>query len=240
MRPVVCLLTYNERENIAWMLEHVLAADPRLEVLVVDDDSPDGTGEIAETIARREPRISVVHRPGKGGYGSALLCALRTALERGCDPILTMDADRSHDPACLPRMLTALEACDVVIGSRYVPGGGTVNWPLSRLLQSRLANLYVRIVLGLSPADASGGFRGYRAVILRRARLDRIENAGYIVLEEILYHCLRAGARVTEVPIVFVDRRAGVSKLSRWEVLRGFAAVLRLRWRFGTARRPAP
>ena len=239
MRAVVCLVTYNERENIAWMIEHILAQDERLDVLVVDDNSPDGTGEAVDAIAAREVRVSIVHRPGKGGYGSAVLCALETALRRGYDPVFTMDADRSHDPGRLPRMLRALEGSDLVIGDRYVPGGGTVDWPMSRRLQSRLANLYVRIVLGLAPADASGGFRGYRADLLRRARLDRITNVGYIVLEEILFHCVRAGARVVEVPIVFVDRRVGVSKLSRWEILRGLVAVLKLRWRCGTARRPA-
>jgi glycosyltransferase involved in cell wall biosynthesis len=239
MRAVVCLVTYNERDNIAWMIEHILGQAPCLDVLVVDDNSPDGTGEVVETLAARPTsagRVSIVHRPGKAGYGSAVLLALETALKRGYDPILTMDADRSHDPRRLRRMLRALEGCDVVIGSRYVPGGGTKNWPVSRLVQSRLANLYVRIALGLSAADASGGFRGYRADLLRRARLDRIANVGYIVLEEILFHCVRAGARVMEVPIVFVDRAAGVSKLSRWEVLRGLWAVLKLRWRFGTAR----
>ena len=235
MRAVVCLITYSERENIAWMIEHVLAQDPRLDVLVVDDRSPDGTGEVVDAVAAREPRVSIVHRPGKAGYGSAVLCALRTALQRGYDLVFTMDADRSHDPGRLPAMLRALRACDLVIGSRYRSGGGTRNWPLARLVQSRLANLYVRIVLGLAATDASGGFRGYRADLLRRARLDGITNVGYIVLEEILFHCVRAGARVVEVPIVFVDRTVGVSKLSRWEIVRGLAAVLTLRWRFGTA-----
>ena len=239
MRAVVCLVTYNERENIAWMIEHILAQDPRLNVLVIDDNSPDGTGDLVDSLAAGDPRIAIVHRPGKGGYGSAALCALRTAVERGFDPVFTMDADRSHNPQHLPRMLAAIETCDLVIGSRYVPGGGTVNWPVSRLIQSRLANLYVRIVLGLGPSDASGGFRGYRADLLRRARLDRITSAGYIVLEEILFHCLRAGARVVEVPITFVDREIGVSKLSRWEIIRGLLAVLKLRWRHGTARPPA-
>lgn len=237
MRCVVCLVTYNERENVTWMIERILAQDERLDVLVVDDNSPDGTGEAVDAIAARESRVSIVHRPGKGGYGSAVLCALDTALKRGYEVVFTMDADRSHDPRHLPEMLCALEGCDLVIGDRYVPGGGTVDWPLSRRLQSRLANLYVRIVLGLAPADASGGFRGYSADLLRRARLDRITSVGYIVLEEILFHCVRAGARVVEVPIIFVDRTVGVSKLSRWEILRGLMAVLRLRWRFGTARR---
>jgi len=144
MRAVVCLVTYNERENIAWMIEHILAQDPRLDVLVVDDHSPDGTGEVVDAVAARQRRVSIVHRPGKGGYGSAVLRALRTALQRGYDLVLTMDADRSHDPGRLPAMLRALRACDLVIGSRYRPGGGTRNWPLARLVQSRLANLYVR------------------------------------------------------------------------------------------------
>jgi dolichol-phosphate mannosyltransferase len=239
MRAVACLVTYNEGQNIAWMIEHILPQDPRLDVLVIDDNSPDGTGRIVDDLAAREPRVSIVHRPGKAGYGSACLCALRTAVQRGYDLVFTLDADRSHDPRHLPQMLAKIADHDLVIGSRYVPGGGTENWPASRLVQSRLANLYVRTVLGLAPLDASGGYRGYRADLLRRARLDRITSAGYIVLEEILFHCLRAGARVVEVPITFVDRTHGESKLSRLEILRGLAAVLKLRARFGTAHTPA-
>ena len=239
MRAVACIVTYNERDNIAWMIEHVLAQDPRLDVLVIDDSSPDGTGRIVDEIAARDPRVSIVHRPAKSGYGSAALRSLKTGVERGYDLVFTLDADRSHDPARLRPMIEALADHDMVIGSRYIPGGGTANWPAVRLIQSRMANLLVRLVLGLGPRDASGGFRGYRADLLRRARLDRITSAGYVVLEEILFHCLRAGAKVAEVPIIFVERTHGESKLARIEILRGLIAVLKLRWRLGTARAPS-
>ncbi len=207
--------TYNEAQNLPELAKGILALPVPLRLIIVDDGSPDGTGEIADRLADEHPkRFSVIHRPGKMGYASAHLLGIRTALDHGAQVVITMDADLSHDPARIPAMLDALRGADVVIGSRYVPGGGTVNWGLDRRIASRVAGMLVRLASGMRVADPTGGFRAYRADILKRANYHAVQREGYSFLYEILFRCVRAGGTVREIPITFVDRRAGQSKLS--------------------------
>jgi dolichol-phosphate mannosyltransferase len=213
---VVCLPTYNERENLEAMvsaLGEVLPADGR--ILVVDDNSPDGTGEIADRLAVERAEVDVLHRARKDGLGPAYLAGFAWALERGADLLLEMDCDFSHDPADVPRLLAAAENADLVLGSRYVPGGGTRNWNLLRRLISRGGSLYAQMLLGVRIRDLTGGFKCYRRAVLETIDLDAIDSKGYAFQIETTYRALRAGFRVVEVPIVFVDREAGGSKMSK-------------------------
>ena len=217
---VVCLPTYNERENLEAMvsaLGEVLPEDGR--ILVVDDNSPDGTGEIADRLSAEREHVDVLHRARKDGLGPAYLAGFAWALEHGADLVLEMDCDFSHDPADVPRLLTAAEEADVVLGSRYVPGGGTRNWNLLRRLISRGGSLYAQILLGVRIRDLTGGFKCYRRAVLETIDLDAIDSKGYAFQIETTYRALRAGFRVVEVPIVFVDREAGGSKMSKSIVL---------------------
>jgi dolichol-phosphate mannosyltransferase len=230
-RALVIVPTYNERENLPRLIPGILAQDPRLEVLVVDDASPDGTGRLADEIAAERPRVHVLHREGKLGLGTAYLAGFRWALERGYDAMFEMDADFSHDPAHLPHFLAALEDFDVVLGSRYLHGRVTVvNWPISRLLLSYFANVYARIITGLPIADATGGFKAFRRQVLAAIDLDRVESNGYAFQIEMSFRAWKKGFRIGEIPITFVDRDVGESKMSGHIVREAVWRVWRLRW----------
>ena len=227
---MVCLPTYNERENLEAMvsaLSEVLPDDSR--ILVIDDSSPDGTGEIADRLAAERSDVDVLHRPRKEGLGPAYLAGFQRALELGADLVVEMDCDFSHDPNDVPRLVAAAEDADVVLGSRYVPGGGTRNWGLLRRLISRGGSLYAQILLGLRIRDLTGGFKVYRRAVLETIDLDAIHSKGYAFQIEGTYRALRAGFRVVEVPIVFVDREVGGSKMSRSIVFEGIWKVPALR-----------
>ncbi|HTN51586.1 MAG TPA: polyprenol monophosphomannose synthase, partial [Anaeromyxobacter sp.] len=207
----------------------ILAAAPEVDVLVIDDSSPDGTGELADRLAAAEPRVKVLHRAGKEGLGKAYLAGFAWALARGYELVLEMDADFSHDPAHLPAMLAAAREADLVLGSRYVPGGGTVNWGLLRRLLSRGGSLYARVLLGLPIRDLTGGFKCFHRRVLEAIGLDTVECTGYAFQIELTYRALRRGFRVVELPIVFADRRVGQSKMSRRIVLEALRKVWSIR-----------
>jgi len=227
LRTLVVLPTYNEAENVLVVAEGLFAAEPSVEVLVVDDGSPDGTGDLVEDAARSEPRLHLLRRPGKLGLGSAYLAGFRWGLDRGFDRIVTMDCDRSHDPAALPSLLAAAERCDLVIGSRYVPGGGVRNWELHRRLLSRFANFYTRVLLRLPVRDCTSGYRCYSRKVLENARPFEIRASGYSFLEEMVWRVHRGGFRIGEVPIVYEMRTHGASKIDRAEIYRAAWHVIR-------------
>jgi len=212
------------------MVEAVLSAAPGIEILVIDDDSPDGTGRLADEIAAREPRVHVLHRVRKEGLGRAYLAGFAWALERDHSLILEMDCDFSHHPRYLPEMLAAAERADLVLGSRYVPGGGTVNWGLGRKLISRGGSLYARVILGLPVRDLTGGFKCFRREVLEAIDLPSVECSGYAFQIELTFRAVRRGFRVVEIPIVFEDRRVGRSKMSRRIVLEGIRKVWSIRF----------
>ncbi|MCS7047178.1 MAG: polyprenol monophosphomannose synthase [Gemmataceae bacterium] len=224
-RVLVALATYNERDNLAALLRAIRRAVPGADVLVVDDASPDGTGRLADELAAADSRLHVVHRSGKLGLGSALLLAMRRALAHDYDYVVTLDADFSHHPRFLPNLLAGMNNHDVMIGSRYVHGGGIIGWPWSRHLLSRAVNLLCRLLLGMPVRDASGGFRCYRVALLRRVALDRLISCGYSFQEELLYHLWRAGARLGEAPILFENRRRGSSKVDVREAVRSLSIL---------------
>ena len=237
MRVCVCIPTYNEAENINTILRRARAALPAAQLLVLDDASPDGTGTLADQFASNDAGVAVVHRAAKEGLGAAYLDGFRWALERDFDVVVEMDADGSHAPEELPRLLIALREADVVLGSRWVPGGAVRNWPASRMLLSRGGNAYVRIALGVPLRDATGGFRAYRSDVLRKLALVDVASQGYCFQVDLVLRALRAGFRVVEVPITFVEREYGASKMDRriiaealWRVT-GWALTSRLRLR---------
>jgi dolichol-phosphate mannosyltransferase len=212
---VVVIPTYNEAENLAWIVGRVRAAQPALDVLVVDDGSPDGTGAIADELAAADPAVRVVHRTSKAGLGAAYLHGFRVALDAGYDVIGEMDADGSHQPEQLDRLLDALrDGADLVIGSRWVPGGAVVNWPLRRELLSRGGNLYVRMLLGVKVRDATAGYRLFRRTTLEKIDLEAVESTGYVFQTDMVARTLAAGLTVREVPIEFIERVRGDSKMS--------------------------
>jgi dolichol-phosphate mannosyltransferase len=214
MRPIVVVPTYNERTNLRSLTEQLFAR-PGLLVLIVDDGSPDGTGEEADRIAAGSGgRLSVIHRQGRRGLGRSYIDGFRAALEAGATHVLQMDADLSHDPADIPRLLEASARADLVLGSRYVPGGQLRNWPLHRRLLSAFANRYVRLITRMEVHDCTSGFRCWRRELLTRIPLSRIVSDGYAFQVELTWEAYRAGGTVTEVPIVFVERREGASKMS--------------------------
>jgi dolichol-phosphate mannosyltransferase len=228
---LVCIPTYNERDNLEGIVQAVLAADARTEVLVVDDNSPDGTGDLADTLAARESRVHVLHRARKEGLGRAYLAAFAWALKGPYAFILEMDADWSHPPRYLPELLDRAEAgADLVLGSRYVPGGGTVNWGWLRRLISRGGSLYARTVLGLPVRDLTGGFKCFRRRVLEALDLAAVHSTGYAFQIELTYRAFRNGFRVEEMPIVFEDRRVGQSKMSRRIVVEALTMVWKLRF----------
>ena len=230
METLVIIPTYNERENIGEMLARLLDLPCRLEVLVVDDGSPDGTAGIVRQRMAGEPRVHLLERPRKLGLGSAYRDGFRYALEHGAEYVFEMDADFSHDPAVIPRFLEAAGDADLVLGSRYLGGKVTVvNWPLDRLILSYTANFYTRLVTGLPVADATGGFKCFRRRALEAVRLDLVSSDGYGFQIEMSFKCWKRGMRIREIPIVFVDRRAGVSKMNQRIVWEAAGLVWRLR-----------
>ncbi len=240
-RALVCLPTYDERENLALIVAAIHAAAPEVDVLVIDDASPDGTGALADEIAARDPRVNVLHRSGKQGLGRAYLAGFAWALERDYALVLEMDADFSHDPRYLPALLARAEDADLVLGSRYVAGGRTVNWGLGRRLVSRGGSLYARAILGVQIRDLTGGFKCFRREVLEAIDLPSVECSGYAFQIELTHRALMLGFRVAEVPIVFADRRVGRSKMSRRIVLEAMSKVWSMRLsRFSRARAKRP
>jgi dolichol-phosphate mannosyltransferase len=214
-RTLVVIPTYNESENIRPLATAVLALPGGMEILVVDDSSPDGTGDIARDLSRETSgRVHLLERPGKAGLGTAYLAGFRWGLEQGYDAIVQMDADFSHDPERVPVMVAGLDRADLVIGSRYVEGGGTVNWGLMRKVVSRGGSLYARLLLALPVSDVTGGFKAWRGDTLARLGLDKVRSNGYCFQVEMTWRAFNTGARIREVPIVFIDRRVGLSKMS--------------------------
>jgi dolichol-phosphate mannosyltransferase len=238
-KTLVMTATYNEIDNLPQLVEEVFHFAPEVDFLVIDDNSPDGTGRWCDEQAAANPKIHCLHRSGKLGLGTAIIAGMKYAIEHGYDYVLNMDADFSHHPRYLPTMIAAMEGqhlplppgesrgegagpVDVAIGSRYVPGGGTEGWPLKRKLMSRAVNLYARWLLWLKPKDVSGGYRNYRVSKLKELPLDQIRSRGYSFQEEVLWLLRRRGARFAEVPIIFADRERGQSKINRGEA---FAAL---------------
>lgn len=229
VKPIVIVPTYNERANLTTLLPAILR-DPRLHVLVVDDNSPDGTSQLVEEMTDTYPgRLFLLTRPEKRGLGTAYLAGFRWALDRDYDLICEMDADYSHDPAMLPRLVAAAQDADLVLGSRYVRGGGTSDWSALRRLVSRLGSLYARLILGLPYQDLTGGFKCFRRRVLESLDLDEIRSTGYAFQIELTYRAHRAGFRITEIPIVFAERRAGTSKMSFDIMLEALVRVWQLR-----------
>ncbi len=225
LRSLVVIPTYNERENLAALFTALLALRPDLDVLVVDDGSPDGTAELAAEWSVRDSRIQLVRRPGKLGIGSAHREGFRYGLGKGYEFVLTMDGDQSHDPAYVPALLAAMDTAHLAIGSRYVPGGSIANWALHRRILSRGANLYTRWVLGLGVRDCTSGFRCYHRSVLEQIDLDRVRASGYAFLEEMAWLTHRSGFAIREVPIRFIDRHRGRSKIDRAEIFKAIAHV---------------
>jgi dolichol-phosphate mannosyltransferase len=229
-RALVVIPTYNEAANLPQLIPQVLAQDARLEVLVVDDASPDGTGQLADSLAQREPRVHVLHREGKLGLGTAYIAGFRWALEQGVDYVFEMDADFSHDPAHLKEFLKAAASADLVLGSRYLGGRVTVvNWPIGRLMLSYWANVYARWVTGLRIWDLTGGFKCFRTKVLQAIDLSQVRSNGYAFQIEMSVRAWRKGFKLAEVPIVFVDRTEGQSKMNRKIVREAIWIVPRLR-----------
>lgn len=213
-RTLIVMPTYNERENLPQIVPEVLSKDPGIHVLIVDDNSPDGTGQVADELAAREERIHVMHRPGKLGLGTAYIAGFKWALERDYEFIFEMDSDFSHNPDHIPEFLAAAKDYDLVLGSRYLKGVTVVNWPMSRLLLSYFANKYSRIITGLPFTDTTGGFKCYRKKVLQTIELDRITSEGYSFQIETTFRAWRKGFKIGEIKIVFTDRAEGTSKMS--------------------------
>lgn len=230
-RSLVIVPTYNERENIIRLIDAVLGQDPRIDVLVVDDGSPDGTGALVDERVATDSRVHVIHREKKMGLGTAYLTGFRWALAHDYELVFEMDADFSHDPSHLPQFLESAKDADVVLGSRYRDGKVTVvNWPINRLLLSYGANIYARIVTGLPLFDATGGFKCFRRKVLQAIDLNDVRSNGYAFQIEMSFRAWRKGFRITEIPIVFVDRTEGESKMSKRIVREAIWMVWRLRW----------
>ncbi len=235
MRSLVIIPTYNERENIDPLVGAIFAAVPDVDILIVDDNSPDGTGLAADALAAGDGRVEVLHRHGKGGLGTAYVAGFRHAIAHGYDRVVEMDADFSHRPEDLPLLLGASEGADVVIGSRAVPGGRVEGWSFLRHIISRGGSLYARTLLGLPVRDCTGGFKCFRREVLATLDLERVKAHGYGFQVEMNYLCHRAGFRIVEVPIVFPDRRVGRSKMSKRIILEAATLVWRLRRHGGTS-----
>ena len=230
-RALVIIPTYNERENITRIIQAVLEKDPRLEVLVVDDGSPDGTGSIVEELAATNPRVHILRRPKKMGLGTAYIAGFQWSLERHYDYTFEMDADFSHDPGHLPQFLKEIQTADLVLGSRYRDGKVTVvNWPINRLLLSYFANVYARVITGLPLWDSTGGFKCYRRTVLEAIDLSRVRSNGYAFQIEMSFRAWKKNFRIVEIPIVFVDRTEGTSKMSKSIVREAIWMVWRLRF----------
>ena len=229
MKTTVIVPTYNERENLADLVRQILELDIGAHVIVVDDNSPDGTGDLADDLAARDARVSAVHRPAKLGLGTAYIAGFKQALAYGADQMVTMDADFSHNPRYIPALVSLTEQHDLGVGSRYVPGGGvTADWGIHRKFLSWGANRFARLMLGLKAHDCTAGFRCYRREVLQSIDLDRIFSNGYSFLIEMLYKCQRTGYSVGETPITFENRYHGSSKISQTEIFKAMYTVLRL------------
>ncbi len=229
-KALVIVPTYNEAKNLPLIVPQILAQDDRVEILVIDDNSPDGTGHAADTLAQREPRVHVVHREGKQGLGTAYRAGFRWALERDYEYVFEMDCDFSHDPKHVPEFLAAAQDADLVLGSRYLDGRVTVvNWPMPRLFLSYCANIYARVVTGLKVCDATGGFKCFRRRVLEAIDLDAVRSNGYAFQIEMSLRAARRGFRIKEIPIVFVDRTEGESKMSGAIIREAVWMVWRLR-----------
>lgn len=229
LKVMVVVPTYNERDNIERLVRAILGQGDDIEVLIVDDNSPDGTGRIADGLAQADPRVHVIHRAGKLGLGSAYREGFRYALGSGAEYIVEMDADFSHDPAMLPIFLDKIREYDLVIGSRYLHGVSVVNWPIRRLILSYCASVYTRLITGLSISDCTGGFKCFRRKVLEAIDLDRIRSDGYSFQIEMNYRCVEKGFRVGEIPIIFIDRHAGTSKMSKKIVREAVVMVWKLK-----------
>ena len=238
-RVAVVIPTYNEKDNIRLITARVRSAVAGADLLVVDDNSPDGTGQIADELAAADQHIHVLHRPGKAGLGAAYLAGFEAALARGYDTVVEMDADGSHQPEELPKLLAALARADIVLGSRWMPGGRTLNWPKSRELLSRAGNAYARIMLGTRLRDITGGYRAYRASALWKIGLEDVESVGYCFQIDLVRRAVQADLTVVEVPIIFTERAHGTSKMSKAIVREALWRVTR--WGItGWFRRPRP
>jgi len=229
MKALVLIPTYNERANLVPLMKQIFSEGLPLEVLIIDDHSPDGTGAVADELAAADPRVHVMHRAGKMGLGSAYVAGFRYALERDYDAVFEMDADFSHNPDSLPEFLRELENADLVVGSRYLHGVTVVNWPLKRLVLSYGANVYSRIITGIPIKDLTGGYKCFRRQVLESLDLSRVKSDGYGFQIEINYKAWRKGFRIREIPILFVDRRAGESKMNQRIVWEAAWMVWRLR-----------
>jgi len=229
VKALVVIPTYNERENLTVLVRQIFAQGLSLEVLIIDDNSPDGTGAVADELAQVDPRVHVMHRAAKMGLGSAYVAGFRYALERDYDAVFEMDADFSHSPESLPVFLRELENADLVVGSRYLHGVTVVNWPLKRLVLSYGANVYSRVITGIPIKDLTGGFKCFRRLVLESVDLSRVRSDGYGFQIEMNYKAWRKGFRIREIPILFVDRRAGESKMNQRIVWEAAWMVWRLR-----------
>lgn len=229
MKTLVIIPTYNERENIGRIVPLVLDKDPSIHVLIVDDGSPDGTGQMADGMAKEDNRIFVIHRQNKSGLGTAYIAGFKFALKKNYDLIFEMDCDFSHDPKYIPHFLEAIRDADLVLGSRYISGVNVINWPMSRLLLSYYANVYSRIITGLPVKDATGGFKCYRREVLETVDLDKVRSNGYSFQIEMSFRAWKKGFQIKEIPIVFEDRKLGQSKMSKKIVREAVWMVWKLR-----------
>lgn len=229
MKKLLIIPTYNEKDNIARLVRGVREHVPDMHVLIIDDNSPDGTGRLADELTQKYEGVFVMHRAGKMGLGSAYVAGFKKALAEGYDLVCQMDADFSHDPSHLPAILKGMETHDVMIGSRYVDGGGTRNWGLHRRILSRGSNFVARMLLGVKVRDCTGGFRCYKRRVIEGIKPDTIFSNGYSFLEEVLYKAIKAGATVGETPIIFVEREHGKSKISKGEIFKAMFTLVRLR-----------
>ena len=230
MKTLIIIPTYNELDNLRPLLEAVSTNAPASDVLIVDDNSPDGTGQLADQLAENDIRIHVLHRTGKLGLGTAYIAGFKYAIGNGYDAAFEMDADFSHDPRYLPDFLKAIENADLVIGSRYIRGGSTPNWSILRRFISNGGNIYARLLLGMSTHDCTAGYRCYRRHVLEAIDLDTIQSQGYAFQVELAYRVQKHGFKIVEIPIVFMDRRVGKSKMSRKIFVEGFLRVLQMRF----------
>lgn len=230
MKTLIIIPTYNEIENLRPLLTQIFTYAPETDVLIIDDNSPDGTGELADQMHEENAQVSVLHRPGKLGLGTAYIAGFKYAVEHNYDAVFEMDADFSHDPRYLPDFLKAIEDADLVIGSRYVPGGDTPNWSLLRRFISGGGNIFARFMLGIPVHDCTAGFRCYRRKVLESIELETIQSQGYAFQVELAYRVNQHGFKIVEIPIIFLDRRVGKSKMSRKIFMEGFLWVIRTRF----------
>jgi len=238
MKTLIIIPTYNEYDNLRPLLETVFSYAPQSDILIVDDNSPDGTGQLADQFSAEDPRVHVLHRAGKLGLGTAYVAGFKYSIEHNYDAAFEMDADFSHDPKYLPDFLKAIETADLVIGSRYIPGGSTPNWSFIRRCISGCGNIFARFMLGIPVHDCTAGFRCYRREVLESIDLDTIQSQGYAFQVELAYRVMKQRFRITEIPITFMDRRVGKSKMSRKIVIEAFTFVVRAR--LGRVPMPSP